>query len=67
MASLKNTQEALFVTYCEDMIDDDEYLILNELNASQNLDIPYNSYEQLDVDSIDEADCIAEFRFVWIT
>ena len=63
MASLKSTREALFLAYCEELITDEEFLILNDLNCSQNLDFPYCSYEKFNLEDIDESECIAEFRF----
>ena len=63
MTSLRETREALLLAYCEDWLDDEEFIALNEHNTSKNLDFPYDSYDQFDFDAIDEAECIAEFRF----
>ena len=63
MASLRDTREALLFAYSEDWLDDVEFLVLNELNTSKNLDFPYDLYDQFDFDDIYEAECIAEFRF----
>ena len=64
MASLySDTREALLFAYSEDWLDDVEFLVLNELNTSTNVDFPYDFYDQFDLDDIDEAECIAEFRF----
>ena len=62
MASLRATREALLFA-CEEWLDDMEFVVLNELNASENLDFPYDSYDQFNLDDMDEADCIAELRF----
>ena len=40
-----------------------EFLALHDLNASENLEFPYDSSDQFNLDDIDEAECIAEFRF----
>ena len=48
--------------YSKDWLDDVEFLVLNELNTSTNLDFPYDLYDQFDLDDVDEAECIAEFR-----
>lgn len=63
MASLKATREAVLFAYCEEWLDDVEFLLLDELNTSENLDFPYDSYDRFNLEDIDEAECIAEFRF----
>ena len=63
MASLRATREALLFAYCEEWLDDMEFVVLNELNASENLDFPYDSYDRFNLDDMDEAECIAELRF----
>ena len=49
--------------YCEGWLDDIDFLVLTELNTSENLDFPYDCYNQFNLDDIEEAECIAEFRF----
>ena len=63
MASLRDTREALLLGYCEGWLDEMEFLTLNDLNTFENLDFPYDSYDQFNIDDIDEDECIAEFRF----
>ena len=63
MASLRNTREALLLGYSEGWLDEMEFLALYDLNTSENLEFPYDSYDQFNLDDIDEAECIAEFRF----
>ena len=63
MASLRNTREALLLGYSEGWLDEMEFLPLYDLNTSENLEFPYDSYDQFNLDDIDEAECIAEFRF----
>ena len=63
MASLRATLEALLFAYCEEWLDDMEYLVLNELNTSENLDFSYDSYDQFNLNDMDEAECIAELHF----
>ena len=40
-----------------------EFLALHDLNTSENLEFPYDSCDQFNLDDIYEAECIAEFRF----
>lgn len=59
--SVTVTREGLLFAYCLEWLDDVEFLALNLLNTSKNLDIPYDSYDQFDFeDTIDEAECIAQ-------
>ena len=57
------TMTALLLGYCEGWLDEMEFLTLNELNKCENLDFPYDSYDQFRVDDIDEDESIAEFWF----
>ena len=41
MASLKATREAVLFAYCEEWLHDVEFLLLDELNTSENLDFHY--------------------------
>ena len=50
MASLRATREALLFAYREELLDDMDFLVLNELNTSENLDFPYDSYDQFNLD-----------------
>ena len=63
MASLRNTREALLLGYCEGWLDEMEFPALYDFNSSENLEFPYDSYDQFNLDDIVEAECIAEFRF----
>ena len=62
MASLRNTQEALLLGYCEGWLDEMEFPALYELNTSENLEFPYDLYDQFNLDDINETECISEFR-----
>ena len=44
MSSLRATRETLLFAYCEEWLDDMEFVVLNELNSSENLDFPYDAY-----------------------
>ena len=47
------------ISYDDGVINDEELLLLYDLNTSNNLDLPYNSYPGFD----DECTCLSEFRF----
>ena len=45
------------------MIDDEEFILLYDLNRSHNPDLPYWNYENFDLDNLLDEECKAEFRF----
>ena len=51
IASLRNTQEALLLRYCEGWLDEMEFPALYELNTSENLEFPYDLYDQFNLDT----------------
>ena len=63
MASLRASRETLLFAYSEEWLDDIEFVVLNELNATENLYFPYDAYDRFNLDDMDEAKCIAELLF----
>ena len=63
MSNLKTVQDMILLAHADHLIDDDECLLLYDLNRSKNLDLPYQSYEKFDLDSLSEDECKREFRF----
>jgi hypothetical protein len=61
--NFKELRELITVCYALGDIDDVDFAILSELYASKNLDLPYQSYGQFNLDELEEDECIAEFRF----
>ena len=53
----------LLLSHYEGIIDDEEFLLLYDLNKSNNLDLPYDSYESFDFDVLEDVECLSEFRF----
>ena len=53
----------LLLSHYEGIIDDKEFLLLYDLNKSNNLDLPYDSYESFDFDVLEDDECLSEFRF----
>ena len=47
----------------EGQLIEEEFIILLELNTSNNLDLKYSKYPGSNLENISEDDCIAEFRF----
>ena len=55
--AFKNVRNLLLINHN----DDDEFVVLYDLFASKNLDFPYNSYAQFDLEELDESESFAEF------
>ena len=62
MATFREVRDLLAFACFEDIIDEDEFLLLWELNTSKNLDFPYEDYGRFDLDEMDDSECVAEFR-----
>lgn len=63
MASFRETRNTLLYFYADNLIDDEEFALLYNINKSKNLDFEYWTYDGFDLDCISDDDCIAEFRF----
>ena len=61
--AFKNVRNLLLINHNDGFIDDDEFVVLYDLSASKNLDFPYDSYAQFDLEEFDESESFAEFRF----
>ena len=61
MAALREVREMLLYSLCDNIIDEIEFLY--ELNTSRNPDFPYWQYGIFNLDQLNEAECLAEFRF----
>ena len=64
MAPFRNTRTALFYANDQNLIDDEEFVPLYDLNSSNNLDLPYWKYPEFDLDRLTDAECQAELRFL---
>lgn len=64
MTTFREAREALLLANDLDLIDDEEMLLLYDLNASKNLDIPYWKYDKFELDSLSDDECKSEFRFL---
>ena len=61
--SLRETGDSLLLAHSDDLIDDEEFALLYDLNTSKNPDYPYWKYKPFDLDSVADAECKTEFRF----
>ena len=61
--AFKDLRNSLMISYDDGFIDDEEFILLYDLYSSKDLDFPYDVYSPFDLDELDEAECMAEFRF----
>ncbi|XP_068720467.1 uncharacterized protein [Montipora capricornis] len=60
---LEKAREMLTVVYTDNLISDEEFLLLYDLNKSKNLELPYDEHDKFDLGNLCEDECRAEFRF----
>ena len=60
--SLHELQELLFLSYNHGAIDDEELLLLYEEFLPKNPDFSYENYDRLDLNDMNDSECLAEFR-----
>ena len=63
MSSLRNVRNALLISHSSNLINDEEFLMLHNLNSSKNPDFPYWNYQKFDLENLSDEECKAEFRF----
>ena len=64
MASLRQTRETLLLSHAIEVIDEEEFLLLYDVNKSKNPSYPYWNYDAFDLDSMTDDECKSEFRFL---
>ena len=64
MASLRQTREALLLSHAIEVIDEEEFLPLYDVNKSKNPSYPYWIYGAFDLDSMTDDECKSKFRFL---
>ena len=63
MTSLKEVRDQLLMSHDDGVLNDEEFLLLYDLNWSNNLDLPYDSYPDFTFDDLEDDECSSEFRF----
>ena len=63
MMSLEEVRNQLLISHDDSVINDEELLLLYDLNRSDNVDLPHNSYPSFDFDDLADDECLSEFRF----
>ena len=61
MPTFRGNRIMLLEAFGDNLINDKEFLLLYDLNKSNDLDIPYWNYE-FNLDTIEDDECVSEFR-----
>ena len=64
MASFRETREALLLTCDEDLINDEEFVLLYNLNTSKNFDYSYWNYNRFNLDDWSDEECRRTLDFI---
>ena len=62
MPSLREIRHMLLFAHSDNLISEEECLLLYDLNKSSNLELPYWSCDQFDLDLLSDDECKSEFR-----
>ena len=63
MPSFHELRELLLLSYDDGTIDDEEFLLLYEEFKPKNPDFSYEEYDRFSPEDMNDAECLAEFRF----
>ena len=64
MPNLRSVRECLLFGFEENLLNDEEFILLYDMNASKNPDFPYWQYDPFDLDDLCDNECTAEFHFL---
>lgn len=63
MVSFHELQELFLLSHAQGILDDEELLLLYEEYSPKNPDFCYENFGRFSLDHINDAECLAEFRF----
>ena len=63
MPNLRETRISLLYAYDLNIINDEEFVLLYDINTAKSPDFPYWNYEAFELDNMSDDECQAEFRF----
>lgn len=64
MPNFREARETLLYCYSENLLTDEEFCLLYDLNTSKNPDFDYTCYNKFDLNEMSDDDVVAEFRFM---
>ena len=56
-------QNQILLAHADNLITDEEFVLLYDMNRSKNLELPYRNYLNFDLDAMSDDECWSEFRF----
>ena len=62
MANLHRARDLLICGYFFDMLDDDDFVLLYDMNKPSNPDFNYKEYSKFDLNDLNDDECNAYFR-----
>ena len=63
MSSFHEVQEQLLLSYEDGILDEDEFLLLHKQFMPKNPNFSYEDYDRFSLNQMNDAECLAEFRF----
>ena len=63
MSSFHEVQEQLLLSHEDGILDEEEFLLLHEQFMPKNPNFSYEEYDRFSLDEMNDAECLAEFRF----
>ena len=64
MPKFRENRELILNTYQSDIITDEEFILLYDVNTSKNCDFPYWKYGEFDLDAISDDECKSEISLL---
>ena len=62
MPYLKDVRNSLLIAHDQGLLSDEELLLLLKANSSKNPEFSYEKYARFRIESIEEPECLSEFR-----
>ena len=63
MPSLREIRDILLFAHSDNLINDEEFWLLYDINKSSNVELPYWTYGRFDLDVLTDDECKSEFIF----
>ena len=63
IGTLRGARELLFHSHSNNIINDEEFLLLYDVDRSENPDFPYWKFPEFDLDKQSDDECNSEFQF----
>ena len=61
--TFRQARELAIAVFCTNLIDEDTFAMIYSINYSNNLNVPYESYDIFDIDNLCDDECLNELRF----